>query len=177
MGGSGNDLVGGGAGADYMDGGAGYNSLYYGDSSSGVTINLFAGTGTGGDAQGDTFLNFQAVYGSNFADTIYGDNIANVISGGGGNDVIIGYGGNDYLLGGAGNDSFVYSAVGFGHDEIGDFTIGQDKIYVSTGVAANFGVLTLTASGANTIVTIGTDSIQIDGLTPAQLHASDFIFY
>ena len=122
-------------------------------------------------------LNFQAVYGSNFNDTIYSDNSAEYIFAGNGNDVIIGYGGNDYLVGGAGYDSFVYTATGFGHDEIADFTIGQDKVYIATGVAASFAALTITASGANTMVTIGSDTIQIDGLTPAQLHASDFVFY
>ncbi len=177
VGGAGNDIMGGGAGADHMDGGTGFNLLYYADSAAGVTINLFTGTGSGGDAQGDTFVNMQGVVGSAFNDTVYGDNKANYIDGGAGNDVIVGYGGNDYLVGGAGNDLFVYTAPGFGHDEVADFTVGQDHFYVSASVAANFTALTLTASGTNTVITIGADSIQIDGLTPAQLHASDFIFY
>ena len=177
VGGAGNDLIGGGAGADYMDGGTGFNTLYYADSSAAVTINFFAGTGTGGDAQGDTLLNFQGIIGSAFNDILIGDNNANYINGGAGNDFIVGYGGNDYLVGGAGNDLFAYTAAGFGHDEVADFTIGQDHFYIATSLVANFSALTLTASGANTIITIGGDSIQIDGLTPAQLHASDFIFY
>ena len=176
VGGAGNDLIGGGAGADYMDGGTGFNTLYYADSSAAVTINFFAGTGTGGDAQGDTLLNFQGIIGSAFNDILIGDNNANYINGGAGNDFIVGYGGNDYLVGGAGNDLFAYTAAGFGHDEVADFTIGQDHFYIATSLVANFSALTLTASGANTIITIGGDSIQIDGLTPAQLHASDFIF-
>ncbi len=177
-GGGGNDVVVGGAGADNMDGGSGNNTLHYYDSVQGVTVNLAAGTGSGGDAQGDTFVNFQNVYGSNIGnDSFYGDGSANVLMGFGGNDVIVGYGGNDYLVGGSGTDTFVYNAISFGHDEIADFTIGQDKVAIYSAVATSFAALTFSASGANTIVSIGTDSIQLDGLTPAQLHASDFIFY
>ena len=177
VGGAGNDLIGGGTGADTLNGNAGFNLLYYKDSVSAVTINFFTGTGSGGDAQGDSFTNMQGVIGSAFNDTIYGDNSGNYIDGSAGNDIIVGFGGNDYLVGGAGSDLFVYTAAGFGHDEVAGFTVGQDHFYVSTSIAANFAALSLSASGANTLVTIGADSIQIDGLTPAQLHASDFIFY
>ena len=177
VGGSGNDFVVGGVGADYLDGGAGFNSIGYGGSATGVTVNLFTGTGSGGDAQGDTFFNFQGVAGSDNADNIYGNNGVNYLSGGGGNDLIVGYGGNDILVGGAGNDIFYYTGVGYGHDEITDFTIGQDVIYVSTSIAANFAALSLTQVGANTLITTGADSIQLDNITVASLHASDFIFF
>jgi len=46
----------------------------------------------------------------------------------------------------------------------------------SSGVTS-FGQLTLTKVGNNTIITWGTsDSIQVDGVKPNQLHASDFSF-
>ncbi len=97
----------------------------------------------------------------------------------GGNDILIGGAGNDYLYGASGNDIFYYAGAGFGHDEIADFTIGQDQIYISTALAANFPTLQfyLFQSGANVLVAFGPDTIQIDNTTIASLHATDFVFF
>jgi len=103
--GAGNDFVRGGAGADQMDGGAGRDYLDYRGSSSGVTVNLATGSASGGDAQGDTFVNFEYVLGSNSIDNITGDNANNVLSGYSGNDILNGGGGNDLLRGGIGADA------------------------------------------------------------------------
>ncbi len=53
-GGAGNDLINGYAGADALNGGDGIDTVYYDGSAAGVQVNLAAGTGAGGDAQGDT---------------------------------------------------------------------------------------------------------------------------
>src|SRR5262249_52883311 len=53
-GGDGDDTLIGGAGADNMDGGAGVDTASYAGSSGAVTVNLATGTGSGGDAAGDT---------------------------------------------------------------------------------------------------------------------------
>jgi hypothetical protein len=144
VGGASSDYVAGGLGADYLDGGAGFNTVVYSGSITGVNVNLFSNTVSGGDATGDTILNFQAIVGSDNSDNLYGNNGVNYISGAGGNDVIAGFGGNDNLTGGAGNDIFYYGSAGFGNDEITDFSIGQDQAYISTSLAANFGALTMT---------------------------------
>jgi Ca2+-binding RTX toxin-like protein len=101
---NGNDSLKGFGGADRLDGGAGIDTVFYGDSTAGVGVNLATGSGVGGSAQGDTFISIENVFGSNFNDTITGTSVANQLHGGEGNDVIKGGGGNDFLDGGNGND-------------------------------------------------------------------------
>jgi serralysin len=60
-----------------------------------VTVDLGAGTGSGGDAAGDTIANFENVVGSANADNITGDSGDNVIEGGAGADTLDGAGGSD----------------------------------------------------------------------------------
>ncbi|MFD1729814.1 calcium-binding protein, partial [Rhizobium viscosum] len=69
-GGNGNDILIGGAGADVLNGGAGTDTVSYAGSSSGVTIDLDAGTGHGGDAEGDTLSGIEVVVGSGYGDTL-----------------------------------------------------------------------------------------------------------
>jgi uncharacterized protein (TIGR01370 family) len=71
--GTGVDVVAGGVGADTMDGGEGSDYLNYSNSIAGVSINMVTGTGTGGDAAGDSFAGFENVVGSAFNDIITGD--------------------------------------------------------------------------------------------------------
>ena len=104
-GGTGDDFLRGDQGADFHDGGAGNDWLYYATSSSGVTIDLAAGTASGGDAAGDTFTSIERVYGSNLADDITGDSGVNYLRGSGGSDVINGSAGNDFLQGDSGADT------------------------------------------------------------------------
>ena len=158
-GGGGDDFISGGGGADSLNGGAGIDTAGYGGSSAGVNVNLgtlsfvfgsgfvqTGGTGTGGDAQGDTLSGFENLLGSNFADTLTGNTGANRLDGGAGADTLNGGGGNDTLVGGAGAgrdsldggagaDVFLYQSlddsriIGGGvQDIIGDFTVGQDKL-------------------------------------------------
>ena len=108
-GGQGNDLLIGGAGADVLDGGADTDTVSYAASTLGVTVNLGAGTGVGGDAQGDTLISIENVTGSNFADRLTGTSTANVIVGGAGNDILIGMGGADTLDGGDDIDTADFS--------------------------------------------------------------------
>ena len=105
----GNDSLKGFGGADRIDGGAGIDTVFYGDSSVGVAVNLATGRGYGGSAEGDTLISIENVFGSNFNDTLTGTSGANQLHGGEGNDVIKGGGGNDFLDGGNGNDILVSS--------------------------------------------------------------------
>ncbi len=116
FGGTGNDLLIGGAGADELNGGTGIDTADYRQSGAGVTINLIDLTGHGGDAQGDTFLSVERIYGSNFADVVTADQGDNLVYGFGGNDVMYGLNGNDILAGGDGNDVIF---GGDGNDNIG----------------------------------------------------------
>ncbi|MFC3182654.1 beta strand repeat-containing protein [Cypionkella sinensis] len=101
---AGNDTLIGLGGADLLDGGTGTDTASYASSSAGVNANLTTLTGTGGDAQGDTYISIENLIGSGQADTLTGDTGANVLSGGAGNDSLYGGAGNDTLVGGTGND-------------------------------------------------------------------------
>jgi Ca2+-binding RTX toxin-like protein len=109
---AGNNVIEGGAGGDTITGGGGSDTASYANSSAGVTINLLAGTATGGDAAGDTLSGISNLLGSKFADNLTGDNNANTLTGGRGNDT---------LSGGQGDDLFVF--------RVGD---GQDTVYGGT---------------------------------------------
>ena len=136
-GGDGDDVLKGGADADRLDGGdgVGVDIADYSNGSTGVVVNLFAGTASGGDAQGDSLLGIENLSGSQGNDSLVGDSGRNALPGGNGNDALIGGRGEDYLTGGAGADRFLYidvvhSPVGLGAaDVIFDFSHGQgDKI-------------------------------------------------
>ena len=108
-GGGGNDLLKGGAGADTLKGGAGEDTISYMGSPMGVTINLQAGTASGGDADGDVLGEMlENVMGSDHDDMITGTdnvNVGNKLWGLSGNDTLSGREGEDTLYGGAGDDS------------------------------------------------------------------------
>jgi len=90
---------------NHIDGGDGEDTLDFSTSYSGVEINLHLGTGIGGNAEGDTYVNIEHVYGSEYADIIFGSNgITNFLYGYGGNDTLHGRGGRDDLYGGTGSD-------------------------------------------------------------------------
>ena len=91
IGGSGFDRLIGGPGADQLIGGDGGTEADYSGSRAAVNINLVAtktGTGTGGDAQGDTLTGIHKIIGSAFNDTITGD-AGFTFEGGAGDDIYI----------------------------------------------------------------------------------------
>lgn len=125
-GGAGNDLLQGGAGADQLDGGADADTAACLLSPAGVTVDLAAGTGKGGDAEGDVLVGVENVMGSRFNDVLVGDAGENSLSGGNGSDRLAGGAGSDVLRGGLGSDKFVLGNVAealTGADEITDFSV------------------------------------------------------
>ncbi len=123
---AGNDLFVGGLGADQMIGGADIDVVDYSGFATGVSINLTAGTGVGGD----TLSDIENITGSAFGDVLQGDNGANTLRGGGGNDYMIAGNGADLMVGGADNDVVSYETA----------TTGV-FVNLSTGTGANGGVL------------------------------------
>jgi Ca2+-binding RTX toxin-like protein len=107
-------LVGDG-GADTLDGGSGFDIAIYGDSPAGVVVSLITGTGSGGDAGGDTLTDIEGLSGSNHDDRLWGDDGDNYLAGLHGDDILKGGGGADTLygesgFGGTGNDTLVGGA-------------------------------------------------------------------
>lgn len=80
-------------------------TLDYRGTPAGVTVDLQAGTSTGGSGS-DTVTGVQNVVGTSSADVLLGDGNANSLSSeGAGVDLMRGRGGNDSLSGGSGNDT------------------------------------------------------------------------
>jgi Ca2+-binding RTX toxin-like protein len=138
----GDDIIEGGAGADVLFGsgnGATGDTLTYAGSSQGITITLQTETGSGGDAEGDSFSGFEHYVGSAHNDTFDGASAADHFVGDAGDDTFIGRGGADTLTGGADNDKFVFNTVTEGGDTITDFVSGVDVLeFHSSGFTGTF---------------------------------------
>jgi Ca2+-binding RTX toxin-like protein len=107
IGGDGDDILGGGPGDDFLDGGTGFDTARYSLASAAVTVDLAAGTATGGHGN-DTLISIERVVGSDHNDTLLGDTGDNVLEGGAGDDFLAGRAGSDTLDGGAGFDTASY---------------------------------------------------------------------
>ena len=179
--GDGNDSVNGGIGADTYD-------------LSGTTAGATVTTTNATSAQigTDTLNSIENIIGSQGNDNINVNGGANTIDGQGGNDtinagggvdIIIGGAGNDTITGGAGNDVIRF-ALGFDDDTIIGFDSdpagGQDRLSLgaSLGInAGNFaGNVAIAAQGANTLITIGGDTITLLGVAAATVTIDDFAF-
>ncbi|RON91135.1 type I secretion protein [Pseudomonas fluorescens] len=100
------------AAADNLDGYNGNDRLSYAQSEQGVNITMTAarvGTGLGGDAQGDTFSDFETIIGSNYNDVFTASLGTTTFYGGAGNDV--------YIINGSASQNVVEMAGG-GDDEV-----------------------------------------------------------
>ncbi len=171
-GGLGDDRISARAGADILIGGGGIDTVTFGASATGVKVDLTAGVGTGGDAQGDTYATIEDVVGSNSADTLLGGAGANRLDGGLGNDAVAGRGGADELIGGGGTDTLSFgtsvlavtvnltTGIGTGGDAEGDTYSGFENINgsnngdtligngVANRLAAGLGMDTMTGGAA-----------------------------
>ncbi len=165
------NFIEGGGGADYINGLGGNNAASYKHSETGVTVRLWNGTGTGGDAEGDTLVNIVNVRGSEFGDTLLGSF--------GTDNILFGGGGGDHLFGLSGNDTFMFSD-NFGNDVIHDFADGSEFMDM-TESSLSAADLRIEVVGADTIVHFDqvdatiTDTITIEGVA-AGIDAGDFIF-
>lgn len=130
LGGAGSDGLRGGAGNDTLDGGvfldrinhSDINYVHYGDSTSGVNVDLSGitgigntGSGTANDGMGgrDTLYNISQVVGSDYNDTLKGSSalVFEEFTGGKGNDSIDGGAITDTLNGQNGNRVFYINAI------------------------------------------------------------------
>jgi Ca2+-binding RTX toxin-like protein len=106
---NGDDILQGGEGADYLFGGNGIDTASYGDSPSGVYVNLLTGQGYHGTAEGDHLYSIENITGSVFNDNLVGNAYDNVLFGGFGDDDLEGNGGGDILNGSWGVDTANYT--------------------------------------------------------------------
>jgi Ca2+-binding RTX toxin-like protein len=180
----GNDRLKGYGGEDRLDGGAGIDTVYYGDATVGVSVNLATGrgydgsVGYNGSAGYDDLISIENVFGSYHNDTITGNDASNelhgligndVLKGGGGADGLAGDDGEDILKGGGGAD---YLEGGYGVDTADysqapmSYTDGNLGVYVDLSANGAFwgdaqgdtfsGIENVTGSAYNDYLT-GTD--------------------
>ncbi|EGF33000.1 putative hemolysin-adenlyate cyclase protein [Oxalobacteraceae bacterium IMCC9480] len=159
----------GGGGADVLDGGAGIDTLGYAGSQEGVSVNLAAGLASGGDAEGDTFVNVENILGSSFDDILTGDTGDNLLSGGSGNDHLSGGAGADILNGGAGSDWADYTASAAGvsvnlatSGMAGGDAAGDTLISIENLGGSNSGDILTGDAGNNQLSGLGGDDL-LDG--------------
>jgi Ca2+-binding RTX toxin-like protein len=124
----GNDDLLGGDGADYIDGGSDFDTAWYTDSPVGIQVDLEAGQGWGGTAEGDTLISIEMVMGSSYDDHLVGNGSDNKLWGFSGNDTLKGGGGADQLYGSLGIDtaSYVMSPEGVTVSLFNGLTQGGD---------------------------------------------------
>ncbi|MFK7901808.1 MAG: hypothetical protein AB8B49_03095 [Nitratireductor sp.] len=97
---SGDDRIDGGLGADTIHGGQGIDLADYTNSQTAVEVNLEAGTGSFGHAEGDTYFELEGAIGSQFDDLLLGSSNADHLFGEAGIDTLNGGAGDDLLSGG-----------------------------------------------------------------------------
>lgn len=196
------DTLQGDAGDDTLSGGVGADSLFGGDdldSLSGENSNDVLDGGAGNDVLFGGRAN-DLLRGGSQDDTLLGDQNNDTLFGDAGNDSLDGGQGNDTLTGGAGNDSlnggiggidvFDFNLTSEGIDIIQDFSLGFDRIDLSTIFASTASVVTpanlaqfiqVTPAGAGADSFLGVDAdgptgglafiiiAQVNAVTPAQM--------
>jgi Ca2+-binding RTX toxin-like protein len=167
---AGADTLRGDAGADTLDGGSGIDTVSYSASALAVTVNLGAGTASGGDAAGDTLVSIENVTGSTHNDSLVGNSSDNALLGGNGDDTLVGGSGADLLNGGNGFDTVDYSASASGISIAvdGAFATGGDaegdQLLFVESVIGTASADTITGStGAETLVGGNGDDILTGG--------------
>ena len=93
-------------GDDDVDGAGGFDFVVYAQSGAAVTVDLAAGSASGGEGD-DTLTSIEGVVGTAYADDLFGDDFDNAFYGLGGDDTLDGRGGTDTLIGGPDTDSCV----------------------------------------------------------------------
>lgn len=102
-----------------------------------------------------------------------------VLDGGDQTDIFALGQGNDSATGGSGYDQFVIQAAAGGTAIITDFDLASplERIDLrAIGGATTFGALALTQDGANTVISVGGQTIILNAVSVADLTADDFIF-
>ncbi|MEM1298908.1 MAG: calcium-binding protein [Pseudomonadota bacterium] len=130
----GNDVVQPGVGADLLFGGDGIDRLNFVGTRDAVEIDNAAGTGSGGNAEGDTYDSFEDFVLTNEDDIFRGSDNAETVAGAQGSDFILGEGGNDTIVGDSGNDTI---DPGLGDDSI-DGGAGIDTVSYASAAAPAF---------------------------------------
>lgn len=174
-GGDGDDTLSGGAGADVIEGGKGTDTADYSTSGSRVIVDLDAGTGSDGDAKGDTLASIEVVVGSAYDDILHAGSSGSTLYGGAGDDALYGRVGGSTLYGGVGSDNL---KGGSGDDDLyggddADQLEGGEGDDTLTGGAGADRFRFEGQSGADTITDFSLTDSDGDGHYDDQIDVSD----
>lgn len=107
---------------------------------------------------------------------VIGSKGTDVLVGGALGDTLVAGTGRETMTGGAGDDDFVFD--GRGHRAtITDFRPGHDKIELDGVGARGFHDLHITRQDGHAVIEVAGNHIDLPGVLPKQLHASDFFFH
>ncbi len=174
VGGEGNDFLFGGAGADKLEGGDGYDTVWYKFSDAGVHVDLAAGTGSGGSAEGDSlFTSVEGISGSTYDDVLFGDSGDSGLSGLAGADILYGGAGDDRIYTGTGEDVVIFQTGDQGLTIV-DFEDDVDTLDLSgmgfTSLEEALAAFTdFSDFGGGTKLIVGNDSLVLLGITAEDL--------
>lgn len=153
-------------------GGNGSDTVDYSNSETRVKVDLVAGTGTDGDAQGDTYDSIENIIGADLSssgDFIYGNDSSNHIEGLGGHDVLEGGANADIIDGGAGFDYARYTRSDEAVDidltratQLGGDAGGDQLISIENVTGSNFDD-TLTGDDGNNTLRGGNGNDMLSG--------------
>ncbi|KIN74810.1 calcium-binding protein [Sulfitobacter guttiformis] len=116
----------------------------------------------------------------NFVGTASDDNVSllggnDTFDGGAGNDTVDGGAGDDTMTGGTGADVFIAGANG-GADVITDFTLGEDRVDLTSYGINAIEDLGLTDTEAGVVIDLGDgNQITLEGITAAELNNDSFV--
>lgn len=133
------DTLRGGLGADTLNGGTGTDWAFYDGAA--VSIDLFAETASGGQAEGDVLSGIENLRGTAGNDTLRGNFQTNVLEGGDGNDSLIALAGGDTLRGGDGNDTLVNGVSVDGTTFDGG--AGIDTLILESGLPSRYSIVSV----------------------------------
>nr|WP_249810728.1 VCBS domain-containing protein [Bradyrhizobium sp. 17] len=155
-----NDRLQGFAGNDILDGGQGFDRAVYTEAASAITVNLAAGTVTGGSGS-DTLINIEGIVGSENADTFDATGFAGdtgILGTQIGFNEFEGRGGNDTITGAVNSQGALLTRISYAnatgsvtvdlqaHSASGDSSVGTDNL-----VGAGFGGV-VGSAGADTLL-------------------------
>lgn len=165
----GDDALFGGDGADDMNGGYGHDLAYGGI----------------GDDKVSGFDGNDSLFGDDGADRMHGGRGDDVLDGGTGDDTLrgadgadtlMGGDGDDLLVGGEGADTYAFDlSANNGTDLIKDFTIGEDKIALTSNDGLTFDDIFLSQEDSLAIIQAGDTTIRLKGTDAEDLSEDDFL--
>ncbi|MEH1840954.1 MAG: calcium-binding protein [Nostoc sp.] len=175
LGSNGNDSLSGGvSGNDTIDGGTGDDllSVYYGNSTKGITSTINANTNSGVITAGSNSVNYKNIERLDISGTVYDDNLL----GSNGNDTLSGGGsGNDTINGGNGNDTIFDTLLGgdSGNNRI-DGGNGDDLLIVDYRNATKGIISTINPTTNSGSITAGTNSISYKNIEQLEIYGTNY---